>query len=81
MEADVVVNFLNFFTDVEQEDLIIILSELQLAGIYPASVDVMIDKIITKNNCLADSSPSSQTDDPFINELNLIKTTSKEKRI
>ena len=46
MEAGVVVNFLNFFTDIEEEEINFVLDELQTAGLSPQSIDLMFDEIL-----------------------------------
>jgi hypothetical protein len=55
MEAGVVANFLNFFTDAEEEEIYFVLNELQAAGINYQSVDAMIDKILAEYNCCSES--------------------------
>ena len=66
MEAGVVVNFLNFFTDIEEEEINFVFDELQTAGLNAKSVDTMIDKIITNYNYRIQSGTSSREDElPF----------------
>ena len=63
MEAGVVVNFLNFFTDIEEEEINFVLDELQTAGLNAKSVDTMIDKIINEYNYRIQSGTSSRVDE------------------
>lgn len=60
MEADVVVNFINFLTNVEEEDLIAVLNELRLAGLDRNSIDMMI--VQSLSGCLR--SDQSFNDNP-----------------
>ena len=46
MEADVVVNFINFFTDIEEEDIAQVLDELHNAGLNPESIEIMICNLL-----------------------------------
>ena len=63
MEAGVVVNFLNFFADIEEEEINFVLDELQTAGLSPRSVDLMVDKIINEYNYRIQSGTSSSEDE------------------
>ena len=66
MEAGVVVNFLNFFTDIEEEEINFVLDELQTDGINPQSIDLMDEKIVTEYNYRIQSGTSSREDElPF----------------
>ena len=66
MEAGVVVNFLNFFTDIEEEEINFVLDELQTAGLNPKAVDLMVEKIINESNYCIQSGTSSREDElPF----------------
>ena len=46
MEVGVVVSFLNFFTDAEEEDLEEVLAELQDAGLNNYQIDQMFKDLI-----------------------------------
>ena len=52
MEADVVVNFINFYTYVEEEDDEEILRALNCAELHQLEIDLMIEEIFKS---LADS--------------------------
>lgn len=49
MEADVVVNFLNFYINAEEEELSSVLVELQAAGIVFNTVDRMFERLLQCN--------------------------------
>ena len=66
MEAGVVVNFLNFFTDIEEEEINFVVAELQTVGLNPKSVDTMIDKIITEYNFCPESITSQPSNAPAL---------------
>ncbi|MBK9099390.1 MAG: hypothetical protein IPM14_14995 [bacterium] len=53
MEADMVVNFLNFYIDVEEEDLSSVLEELQSAGIERNAVDQMFVRLLYSSEICA----------------------------
>ena len=51
MEVEVVVNFINFLLDVEQEDIEEVLEEMQNAGLNLSSIDLMIKNSLSAPYC------------------------------